>query len=553
MKAKDKDQVFRVSNVFYYILRGRRLIGIFAVVGLIVGVILSGLSYLRGEMSKQYQITSSIAIIAKTSSGAYASKNNNPDTEDVRLAQEITDSAIYILRSERTLTAAIENAGIDGVSVKDIQSNLSLNQYNETQIIEINLYWRSSTEGVRILEAINAVSGEILLETLKIGNVSVVNSPTSRYIIGGSVSASTWIIGAAFGALIAIVICVLKLFLSPVLTHVKDTERLFSLKALGAVPYMRNFSDSAPFAAEHSKADKGITSLAYVLMNRMEVADRNKVIITSSNHGEGRTVLTANIARHVAASGRKTLMVDADFKNPRLSSMFKGQIPYEKTLNAVYYGDADETDALCHIEGCLDLLPVIVSDKAISLTDSMLDVIERIAARYDFVIFDCAPVGLDAEVIKLKRLTDITLLAVKFDDTELENIEESKKMLTESGINIIGCAVTSVKTFRDIMREAQKLSLFMRSTRKRAEKAAKKAEKKKKKAAKHKKSDKLPKVKESARDKENEKNVKNKENEKNKESDKNTESENDKGNKKNGKKSKEKGNEKSKKNDKKKN
>ena len=474
----NEEHIFRISNVFYYILRGRRLIVIFALIGLIVGVILSGVSFLRGEMSKEYQITSSIAIIAKTSSGNYASTHTNPDTEDVHLAQEITDSAIYILKSERTLNEAIDKADLNGVSVKDIQNNLVLSQYNETQIIEITLYWRSSSEGVRILDAINAISGEILLETLKIGNVSVVNSPSSKYIIGGKVSASTWFLGAIIGALAAVVICVLKLFLSPVLTNIKDTERMFALKALGSVPYEKNFGDSMPFAADGTKAKKGMVSLAHILVNRMEHEKRNKIIITSSIHGEGRTVLTANVARQIAMTGMKTLMVDCDFNNPRLSSMFVGQIPYEKTLNAVYFGDADETDAICHVTGCLDLLPVIRSDDEIMLNDAMLDVIEKITEKYDFVLFDCAPVGVDTEVIKLRKITDTALLIVKFDYTELESIEEAKTLLTESGIKIIGCAVTTVKTFRDILREAQKLSLFITSPHKRAEKAASKEQKK---------------------------------------------------------------------------
>ena len=53
--------------------------------------------------------------------------------------------------------------------------------------------------------------------------------------------------------------------------------------------------------------------------------------------------------------------------------------------------------------GCLDLLPVIRSDDEIMLNDAMLDVIGKIAEKYDFVLFDCAPVGVDTEVIKLRK------------------------------------------------------------------------------------------------------------------------------------------------------
>lgn len=510
----DEDKGFRVSNIFYYILRGRRLIAICALVGLIVGVIISGINYLRGEMSKEYQITSSIAIIAQTRSGTYASTKNNPDTDDVRLAQEITDSAIYVLRSERTLAAAIESSHLEGITVKDIQSNLTLSQYNETQIIEMTLYWRSNAEGVRVLEAINNVSGEILLDTLKIGNVSVVNSPSSKYIIGGSVNASTWVICALLGAVLAAAICVLKLFISPLLTNGNDIEELFSMEVLGSIAYDKEFGESEPFADDGSKAKKDIVSLAHILANRLSHLDYRKVMLTSSIHGEGNTSLTVNIAQQMAASGKKTLMVDCDFKNPKLSSLFDGHIPYEKTLNAVYFGDADDTDAICHITGCLDLLPVVFSDDGISLNDPMLEVIDKIAQRYEFVIFDCAPVGIDAEVINLKKIVDTALFVVRFDYAELEDIEKAAKRLTGSGVETIGCAITSVKTIKDILKEAQKISLFMR--RKKGDKITaenddvKSKTKDKKKDKKKKKNKKEKREKEDKKDKADKKDKKNK-------------------------------------------
>ena len=495
----EEERGFRLSNVFYYILRGRRLIAIFALIGLVLGVILSGIGFLRGEMSKEYQITSSIAIIAKTQGGNYAfSKNNNPDSEDVRLAQEITDSAIYILHSNRLIQAAIDKAGLVGVSVKDIQSNLSLSQYNETQIIELTLYWRSASEGVRILEAINDVSGEILLETLKIGNVSVVNPPASKYIIGGKVSASTWVICALIGVAIAVGLCILKLFVFPVVTNVKDIEPLYSMKLLGSVPYDGSFSDSVPLVEDGTKVKKSIVSISHILSNHMEDKGLKRLMITSSIHDEGRTTITANIAREIASSGVKTLVVDCDFKNPILSSVFGGQIPYENTLNAVYYGDADETDAVHHIGACLDLLPVILSDKSISLNDVMLSVIEKIAANYDFVIYDCAPVGTDAEVLKMRKVADTALFVVKFDYTETAAIEEATKLMAESKIDIIGCVVTSVKTFKDILLEAQKISMFIKNPRKQSKKTDDKETRKerKKKEKKDKKKNKAAKKKE---------------------------------------------------------
>ena len=483
----EKRRVIRISDIVYYMIRGRRLILILAIVGLIVGIILSGIGYIQGNISKEYKITSSIAIIAQTGSGNYASKNVNPDKADVELAQEITDSAIYILKSERMLSEAIEKAELTGVSIKDIQKNITFTQYKETQIIETTLFWRSESEGIRILSAINSVSGDVLLETLKIGNVSVVNSPKAGYIVGGNINISTWLISAVIGAILGMAFCLLRLMIAPLLTNVDDLEKLNATEVLGNIAYDKGFSDSSPFASDQSPAKKDIISLAYILENRMKNEGYRKLLLTSTIKDEGRTDLTVNIAQQLASAGIKTLMIDADFKNPNLSAMFNGSFSYEQSLNAVYYGDADETDAVCHISGCLDLLPCMIGERSLSVNEALLRVIDNISEKYDIVLLDCAPVGVNAEVISFKSFADVALFVVRYDYADLEDIEKAINRLSGSGVNIIGYAVNSVKTFKDILKEAQKLSLFSRKLRIKALKKKNASDKEKNKSKKKKK------------------------------------------------------------------
>ena len=484
----EEERSFRISNVFYYLLRGRRLIVLCALLGLILGIIFSGVKYLRGQISTEYQITSSAAIIAQSESVNNSVVKKSPDPEDVRLAQELTDTAIIIIKSKATMEKAIEIAGLSGITVSDIKNNLTVTRDGDTQIIELSLTWRSGAEGVLIMEAINEAADEVLHQTLKIGNISVLTPPSSKYIIGGKVSASTWILFAVIGAFLAAAICVLKLFVAPLLTNVKDLDEMNSIKVLSSVPYDKRFDEHVPFASDNSKAKKAIISLAHILASRMDMAGHKKLIITSSIHSEGRTSLTVNIAQQLAESGKKTLMIDCDFKNPMLSSMFGEPIPYEKTLNAVYFGDADETDAVYHVTGCLDLLPVTLSDKEITLNDAMLSVIGSIADRYDYAVFDCAPISDDAKIISLRSIADTALFVARFDYAELDEIENAVWHLTGSGIDVIGYAVTFVKTFKDILREAQKLSSFMISPGKKRKKGEKvKKDKKEKKQKKSKK------------------------------------------------------------------
>ena len=219
---EDERKQLRIGDILFALRKRLILIVACTIVGLAIGIMLGLVSYLRGEMSKQYLITTSIAVTSQNANGLFTSSNQSPGSTDVHLAEDMVDAVMYVIRSDRTLNAAVEKMNLIGVSVKDIYSNLKVTQYNSTQIIELNLYWRSAQEGISILDAINSVLPNILISTLKIGNVSVINEPSSKYIIGGSLNASIWVYMAVLGALLGMGVAVLDLLLHPTLLNVRD-------------------------------------------------------------------------------------------------------------------------------------------------------------------------------------------------------------------------------------------------------------------------------------------------------------------------------------------
>ena len=231
----------RVSDLMFAIRKRLLLIVICTVAGLCLGIVMGLVSYLRGEMSKQYLITTSIAVTSQNANGMFISDSKNPGSTDIHLAEDMVDAVIYVIRSDRTLNAAVERLNLIGVSVKDINNNLRVTQYNSTQIIELSLYWRSAQEGIAILNAINQVVPGILISTLKIGNASVINEPRSRYIIGGSLNASLWVFAAVLGCMMGVGVAVLELLLRPTLLSPRDVKDMLHLELLGAIPERKEF------------------------------------------------------------------------------------------------------------------------------------------------------------------------------------------------------------------------------------------------------------------------------------------------------------------------
>lgn len=442
----------RVSDILHAIGKNKFLIILCTVVGLGFGIVLSVVSYMRGEMRKQYAIKTSIAVTSQNENGLFTAQSNNPNSNDIYLAEEMVDSVIYVLKSDRTLKKAVDHLDLLGVTTKDISDNLIMTQYNETQIVEITLYWRSAQEGVEILSAINEVAPKILIDTLKIGNVSIINEPTAKYLIGGSINATMWGYMMVLGLMLGCGIAVLGLLLRPTLLDTRDMERTFSVEVLGEIPERKAYFKKKRNLLLENEDDENnadvldnYVSLGYILKARFQKMAHPCVYVTSAAQNEGKTTVTAYLAVNLAEIGMKVLLVDFDTRNPKLGGLFLNKVEYKNSINALYRGETTKQEAITSLTGNLDILPAVLERKAIPFDEALLNLVSNLKEDYDVILMDTAPVGQVADTMSLNHLADVALLVVRFDGASLETIRDSLGRLDKSGMEIMGCVVNGVK------------------------------------------------------------------------------------------------------------
>ncbi len=436
---------YKKSDILYHIVKGWRTIILCTFIGLIVGVVLIGIDYIRGEMVKEYKITSSVAVVAVNKNGQYTSRTTTPYGSDLDYARSLTDTAMYIFKSEKTMQKVIDSVGLQGVSPVDISRNLSLNRYGETEIVEFTLMWRSGNEGLEIMKALNKAVDESLIDTLKIGQVAVINEPKAIFIVGGDNNIALWVI---IGFFVGLILCILRWAIYTTVINEHEIVEFFDIDTFGGLPFDTRYAASDPLSNLNLPIQDDINSVTHMLINRMQQKGYHKLYITSTKHEEGKTRLLADIAVHLSKLGKKTLLIDCDFNNPTLGTLFYSDLPYENTLNALYRGDADSLDAIAHINGCLDLLPLILEKNPETFNDALLEQIDRVIGGYDYVLIDAAPVGVDAEVLRLNEITDTVLFIVRFDDAKVEHIRKAVGRLEKSGIPIIGGVLNYVVNWK---------------------------------------------------------------------------------------------------------
>lgn len=455
MRRRDSqtNKQLRISDFLFAVRKRLVMILVFSAVGLGMGIILSVASYMRGEMSKQYAISTAIAVTSQNQNGLFtAAKSNDPNSTDISLAEEMVDSVIYVMKSDKTLTAAVNRLNLLGITTKDIYDNLTLTQYKETQIIDITLYWRSAQEGVEILTAINEVAPGILIETLKIGNVSVINEPTARYLIGGNINATMWGYMAVLGFCLGVGFAALELLLRPTLLNAHDMEHTFAVEVLGEIPERKRYFNKKRNLLLENEDDEtnadvldNYVSLGHIIKNHLQTMEHTCIYVTSASQNEGKTTVTAYIAVQLAEIGMKVLLIDFDTRNPRLGGMFLNKVEYENSINALYRGETTREDAITSLTGKLDILPAVLERRPLPLDDALLEMVNQLKEHYDVILMDTAPVGQVADTMSLNQLADVALLVVRFDGASLESIRDALTRLDKSGMRIMGCVVNGVK------------------------------------------------------------------------------------------------------------
>ncbi len=225
----------------------------------------------------------------------------------------------------------------------------------------------------------------------------------------------------------------------------KEIEKICGRSIIGVIPmYDIEFEKSGNEIVFDSKR-KGLTveSMRSLRTNvRLVDPDKNlkTILVTSSITKEGKTNISSNLAVSYALAGKRTLLVDADMRKPRVDKVFdldrkgglctiiSGDKTFEEVVRKdVFYG----LDVLT--SGSIPVNPAELLE-----SQSFHRVIEDLKTRYDIIVFDSPPLNPVNDAIAIATIVDGVVLVVNIDSTPRDVFKMSSKRLTNPSINFLG-------------------------------------------------------------------------------------------------------------------
>ncbi len=171
------------------------------------------------------------------------------------------------------------------------------------------------------------------------------------------------------------------------------------------------------------------------------------MLLTSSMPGEGKSTTAVCLARLMALSGKKVLLMDADLRRRRANRMLG--LAESPGLVELLSNDGATVSEIIQQDLDTGLHFLAAGSEAPSPPDlfgsaKMKALMQRLQQHYDLIIIDSPPVLIVSDARVLGRLVDQTVYIVRWAETRRDLVVTGVKQLLDSGVKISGVVLAAV-------------------------------------------------------------------------------------------------------------
>lgn len=204
------------------------------------------------------------------------------------------------------------------------------------------------------------------------------------------------------------------------------------------------------------------TNLDYVIKAKKKDDKGNIIYVTSSIPGEGKTLVSSNLAMVFSNTNKKVLLIGADIRNPKIYQFYSGKnvdklgkptrnkdanglteflvnknlessdiistmLAYEQTVDVIYSGKIPPNPA-----------ELLMNGRIKELLDEVIDI-------YDYIIVDTAPLMVVTDTLQISEYADQILYVTRAGMTEYKLLEHPLKLHREGKLKGLSFVVNGVK------------------------------------------------------------------------------------------------------------
>ncbi|MBP2831998.1 polysaccharide biosynthesis tyrosine autokinase [Aquimarina sp. U1-2] len=310
------------------------------------------------------------------------------------------------------------------------QKDLRVIEREQTIKEQLYLYLLQKREEAEITSNVTLSNARVIDRASALSAYPV--SPNKRIIYTGAIF---------IGFLIPFILIYISDLLNVKISSRADLEKVLTMPIIGAIPKVR--SKKKVVISKHDRS--GVAEAFRILRTNLDFLmagstnDKGKVIfITSTISGEGKTMISSNLARTLSITGKKVVYLGTDLRDPKFHKFLdlpegkhtKGLTNFimnkELNPNDVIYRDNKE-DAFDYIpSGAIPPNPA-----ELLMHERVNTMFEYLKGYYDYVIVDTSPVSLVADTLLIGHYADLCIYIVRENYSDKRILQMPQSFHTE--------------------------------------------------------------------------------------------------------------------------
>lgn len=218
-----------------------------------------------------------------------------------------------------------------------------------------------------------------------------------------------------------------------------DLDKTLTIPFIGDVPRSEEYDEIINPESRSSSAEAlriVRTNMEFILSQTNKTRAKT-IFVTSTLPKEGKTFIAVNLAGTFALSGKKTLLIGMDIRNPKLGDYLK--IPTRGLTNYLSSSDMELNSIIVKQEGYKEfyIMPpgVIPPNPAeLLMSDKVSEMFNTLKEQFDYIIVDTAPVSLVTDTLLIAKNADAFIYVVRENYLDKRLLSFPQKLYKEKKI-----------------------------------------------------------------------------------------------------------------------
>jgi len=343
---------------------------------------------------------------------------------------QIIEIRSNLLTNVRNLKQAYK-ISLDDISRKDAQLNSQIRnvpqlekklmQITRNQNVQEQLYafLLEKREEAAVSRASDIEDSRTIVKARGLGTVS----PKTRIV---------WALGILIGIMFPVALISLKDFMNNRVGDITQVQQRTDLPFLGVISHIKKLKSQFVISSNsRSVVAEQIRNIRTAISFTGKGERVKSILVTSFQPGDGKSLVSLNLAAGYALLNKKTVILEFDLRRPHITKHLG--IDAKEGISSILSGKSSLNDLLVEIPGYdknLFLLPAghLPPNPAELISGPrMACLIKGLQESFDHFIIDTPPFSLVADVSLLQQYADITLIVLRQDYTSRDVYTELKQ------------------------------------------------------------------------------------------------------------------------------